>query len=653
MNLLIVESPNKCHHIKSFLSSNYTVEASLGHIRSIPEKGMNIDMKTFEPVFEVDKKKSAVVKKLKECASKADIVYLATDGDREGEAISWHLWSLLPAKDKKKCLRITFKEITKKALLDAIAHPRELDQNLILAQKARQVLDRLIGYGASPVLWSTIDRHGSAGRVQSPTLRMICDRQKEINVFKPEDYWFIDATLRCCKGPFMARVNTKEKDNKYLDHKVVEKDLPELRVATYKIASIERKEKSVTPYPPFDNSGLLMAGSAVLGWGAPKIMEVAQNLFETGRVTYHRTDSYAISSEAMDDVRAYIKDTYPDCLPDKPHFYSKKSSVASLEAHECVHPTNPADPCPDLSGDAKRLYDLIRARFTACQMKPMIVNTVKYTIQASSGHVLTASGQTIKEEGWYKAYPYSKVKDELLPIATEGEELILVTVEDSKHSTQPPPRFNDGSLVDHMEARSIGRPSTRAAIIKALHDKGYVDKDGKAFVPTELGNKICDFLEPRFIDFFMDYKFTAGIEEELDKLANGTALYMDVVSKVYSALKAKVSEVKASIPKKEKVLAGGKCVVCKTGDVLEKESRFGKFYCCSLYPKCKAILTKNDDGTFSEKKRAPKPETTGEKCPDCHKGELILRTNHAKGTHFYGCSAYPRCRYTRDAGDEK
>jgi DNA topoisomerase I len=650
MNLLIVESPNKIKKIKSFLPSGYTVEASVGHIRHIPEKGTNVDESTFEPTFEIDKKKSDVVRKIKSLADSAERVYLATDPDREGEAISWHIWDILPAKDKKKCQRITFKEITKKAVLDAIASPREIDQNLVEAQKARQVLDRLIGYKCSPLVNYAVQRGTSAGRVQSAALRIICDRQKEVNAFIPEDYWFIDANLQCKKGSFIARAITKEKDNRYKNHKDVDVDLPKLKIASYVIESIERKEKAVNPYPPFDTASLTVTASSLFGWGATKVMSEAQHLYESGFVSYIRSDSYNIAKEAIDEVRDFISNTYKNSLPDKPKFYSKKSSATSQEAHECIRPSHVAETGSSLESDARKLYELIRARFIACQMSDMIMDTVKYTVKASSEHILVATGQAIKEPGWFQAYPYSKIKDEILPDADEKEILKLIKVEDSKHTTQPPPRYNDGSLVKTMEEMGIGRPSTRAPIIKALQDKGYVDKDAKAFVPTELGMKVCDYLEPRFIDFFMDLKFTAGLEEELDLIADGKKEYFSTVKGVYDILVKKIKEAKASTPKKEQIKAGGTCPVCGKGEVLEKESKWGKFYCCSKYPRCKNILIKNDDGTFSAKVKAKK-ETTGEACPDCKKGELILRTNHKKGTNFLGCSQYPACKFTKDVED--
>ena len=650
MKLLVVESPNKCGKIKSFLGSGYTVEASVGHIRSLPPTKLSVDEKTFEPTFETDKKKSAVVKKIKDLAAEADTIYLATDPDREGEAISWHVLQILPARDRKKCTRITFTEITKKAVTDALANPREIDQNLVDAQMARQVLDRLIGYKVSPLVWRCVQRGTSAGRVQSTALRMIVERQIEVDAFKPEDYWFLDAKLAGkAKTAFTARVVTKEKDNRYKSQKVAEADLEALKKASYTLDKIERKEKATSPYPPFDTSSLQQACSSLFGWSATKTMTLAQDLYTGGHITYLRTDSYNMAKEAVDEVRAHIEESYKGALPDKPRFYAKKSSAAAQEAHECIRPTHVAITCPDgVVEDFLRLYELIRARFIACQMVDMIVDTVAYHIKADSGHDLIARGQSIKFEGWHQVYPYASVSDVFLPAATDGEALNLLTMECSKHSTQPPPKYNDGSLVKKMEEDGIGRPATRASIIKALQDKGYTDKDGKAFTPTDLGKRICGFLKPAFITNFMDYKYTAGLEEDLDAIANGEKTYLNVVKPVYETLKTMISTAKETTPKREPLKMGAKCPICNTGEVVERMSKFGKFFSCSDWPKCKAILMKNDDGTYAKKVSAAQANLTEEKCPDCGKF-LSLRTNRKKGTQFFGCSAYPKCKYTRNA----
>jgi len=642
LNLFIVESPNKCKKIKGFLGNDFIVEASYGHIKKIPEKKMNVDLNTFEPVYAVEKGKAEVVKKLKAVAEKAKVIYLATDPDREGEAIAAHVYSIFGATDKKKCVRVTFHEITKKAVQDAIKSPRSIDDNLVQAQKARQVLDRVIGYTASPLVWRIASKT-SAGRVQSVALRMICERQKEIDAFIPENYWYLDVDLKAEKGPLTARVNTKEKDNRYKDEAGARNDQKELKTAKYELIGIERKDKRVNPYPPFDTASLQGAASALFDWSATKTMAIAQELYETGAVTYIRSDSYSIAKEALDEVREFIGTKYPGELPDKPNIYTKKSSAAAQEGHECIRPVH-VNPDVDVSGDAKRLYDLIYSRFVACQMGPMVMDTVTYTIKTDTGHTLTSHGQIIKDEGWYKAYPYAKTTEKSLPDAAEGEILAYLRDEISKHTTQPPAKFNDGTLIKNMESLGVGRPSTRASILKSIQDKGYVVRD-KSFTPTSLGMRINDFLVPGFSDSFLDYKYTAGLEEDLDLIADGKKPYYESVKSVYDALKMKIEAAKKSIPKKPVISMGVPCPKCKKGEVVERESRFGKFFSCSLWPKCKAILVQEDGKYIVKVKKAV--EHTDEKCPECG-GFLSVRTNHKKGTQFLGCTSYPKCKYTKN-----
>jgi len=602
-------------------------------------------MNNFEPRFTNLPRKSAVITKLKSLASKATQVILATDPDREGEAISWHIYELLPAKDKKKCVRVTFNEIRKKAILGALAKPRSIDDNLVRAQKARQVLDRLIGYTISPLVWGSVCNGTSAGRVQSIALRLICERQKEVNAFISEDYWYIDSLLGCKTGEFKARVITPEKDNRYKDEKQAISDYQKLLKAKYTAEKIERRVKSTRPYPPFDTTGMQKACSVLFGWSASNTMRVAQAIYEVGASTYIRSDSYNISKEAVDEARDYIKGVGKNYLPDKPNLYKKKSSAASQEAHECIRPTHVGDACPQLGGNEKRLYDLIRARFIACQMSPMLVDTVTYHISTDTSHKLIARGQVMKFDGWFRAYPYSQVKDAILPEVTEGEILTLKNLDMSKHSTQPPPRYNDGSLVEKMEEEGIGRPSTRASILKAIQNKGYVDKEGKAFIPTELGMRISDYLTPNFKDFFMDLKFTAGLEEDLDLIADNKKSYMDVVKSVYDVLLKEVKKARDSTPKKKAIETGIKCPECSNGNVVEKMSRYGKFFCCSSWPKCEAILVKDENGKFILKGSNKAEKVYGpDSCPKCG-GKMVLRSGRLG--KFYGCEAYPKCRSMR------
>jgi len=1187
MKLVIVESPNKCGKIKSFLGSEYSVMASVGHIREIPKDGMNIDIKggTFEPTFVVSSGKKDVVKGLKEAAKKSDSIYLATDADREGESISQHIYDVLDKESQKKCKRITFIEITKKAILDAINKPRDIDKNWVDAQKARQVLDRLIGYKVSPwLIFQKRVKGSSAGRVQSVAMLIVCNRQREIDAFKPEDYWFLEALLKCKNGEFWGKVVTKDKDNKYTVEKIAQEDLDKLKKASYKIDKIEKSEKKNNAPPPFDTNSLQATCSSLFGWSLSKSQTIAQKLYETGRCflpgtkiwmesgeildaanvgsikndwsekvlsvnesdlssvsvraipvvlpyngkinilktssniirvtedhlfpifdsligeiiekkskdiiagsdyfiikqdnkriemvgkrysvidilklstkkhdkflfrfnvgflkginnirkvlrvnykmkeatyykylrtdtlplsileglisdniitlnniekeykcvqfaapgskpamipfwinndvfylaglaasdghlcqsklllkslldknpnginigkyvdikksindfmnvfgmssseklnysnnilveilnilgvpcgnksslidinniiltsgsnavlsfiaglwdgdghftfhkiknknvsiqagytsksyniinklrvvlsqfgintkihidkrsccyqlkisiydvhnfnklispfskikskvyesifmernsnsnsqspynkpiiipielerqkekitkenlmklsgfdywnyfshnylipkeacenmadilssklikklscvmyekvidnrqenyngdvyclqtenkhfliengiithncTYIRTDSFNISQEALDEVRKLIKESYDtEYLPKQAIIHIKKSGAAasaSQEAHECIRPTHSSDDGHDIDdSDEQKMYKLIRDRFFACQMNPQIVDQVSYDIKTDTGHKLIAKGQSIRFDGWAKAYKYSKTKEEVLPECTEKESLALKEINKTKHTTKPPDRYNEGSLAKAMEKEGVGRPSTRAGIITSIQKKGFVEKDkkSKGLIATELGMHICDLLQPNFKDFFMDIKYTAGLENDLDDIKDGKKKYLEVVKGVYDLLQKHLKDLGETGNEIQKgVNMGAKCSVCKKGDIVEKKGRFGDFLSCSNYPECKTIFTKNEDGTFKVKEKAV-VKSTGRKCPECKKngrdGELVERTNKSNGNTFIACNAYPRCKYIDGQGD--
>lgn len=652
MKLFIVESPNKCGKIRKFLGDEYKVAASVGHIRAIPKKGMNIDIKNgFTPTFEVSADKKQVVKDLKSMADEADEIILATDPDREGEAISWHIYDLLSDKAKKKCKRVTFDEITASAVKRAIDNKREIDMDLVNAQKARQVLDRLIGYKISPILWFKVGSGTSAGRVQSIALKFIATREKEIQAFKPQDYWFIEALMECGNGKFWGKVVTKDKDNKYSDEKVADTDLEKLKKATYKIESIDRAERSVKPNPPFDTASLQTSCSSMFGWSTKKTATLAQSLYEQGKITYIRTDSFNISQEALEDVRKLIKTSYSEkYLPSSPQAYSKKSKSAAQEAHECIRPTHNDEEGSDISeSDERKLYCLIRDRFIACQMAPMVVDTVAYNTKSSTGHMLISKGQTIKFDGWSKAYKYSSTKEENLPAVKEGENLKLEEIKKTKHTTQPPSRYNEGSLIKKMEAEGVGRPSTYASIMEAIQKKGYAEKvkgSKGALQPTDLGMRIFDFLEPKFNkDFFMDVTFTATMEDDLDEIANGKKTFIDVVQKIYDVMveEIKKAEVETGDKPKNYKATDQECLTCKKGLIVERGGKFGKFYSCDQYPKCKSIFVIGEDGKFKVKEqKKSNAEETGEKCLICKKGDILKRKSQYG--EFYACSRYPACK---------
>ncbi len=653
-NLVIVESPGKCAKIKSFLGSDYSVIASVGHVRSIPKKGMNIDIKNgFIPTYEISPDRKDVVKKIKDAAKSAEVIYLAADPDREGMAIAWSIYDLLDKKEQKKCLRIIYVEITKKAILKAIENATKIEDHMdkVNAAKARQVLDRLIGYKISPLLWTSVGNGTSAGRVQSIALKYVCTREKEIKAFKPQDFWYIEALLGCKEGEFKAKVVTKDKDNRYTDEKIALEDFKKLDVAKYKIEDIEESKRTVNPYPPFDTASLQTTCSSVFGWGAKKTASLAQALYEKAMVSYIRSDSFNIADEAMEEVRKQVKSEFKDSyLSDKPQKYAKKSKggVEAQEAHECIRPTHSDDVGDELvDPDELKLYQLIRSRFLACQMKPMISKTVTYTVKTSSGHTLIAKGQTVEFEGWMKAYKYSTAKEAILPKTTKGEILNKKELDKSKHTTQPPPRFNDGSLIKKMEDEGVGRPSTYVTIVDSIVKKGYVEKvkGGKGgFQATDLGMRIFDYLDPNFSkDFFMDVGYTANMEADLDEIEKGQKTFLDVVQTAYDSMQKNIKTAQTNNPASKGTSTNVTCSVCNNGTIIERSGKFGKFLACDQYPTCKSVYVKSEDGTYSLKENKGKSlEDTGKKCSVCKKGEIVKK----KGAYgeFYCCNAYPKCK---------
>jgi len=662
--LFIVESPKKVRTIEKYLSSEYTIMASVGHIRQIPKKGLNIDVKNdFIATYEISEGKKDVVRKIKTSASSADIIYLATDLDREGEAIAWHIYDLLPKKDQVKCKRISYSEITKKAILAAIKSARNINMDLVDAQKARQCLDRLIGYKVSPVLWySAHISKSSAGRVQSVALNLVCERQKEIDAFISEDFWYIEALLKADKGNFWAKVVTKEKDNRYKEEKVATKDLEALKNTNYNISKIDRKEKCIKANPPFDTNSLQKACASIFKWSLSKSKTMAQKLYVDGLVTYIRTDSFNIADEAIDEVRGLIKKAATsEYLPSSPYVYSKKSSAATQEAHECIRPTHVYEKGDDIAdSDAKKMYKLIRDRFIACQMTPMLIDTVAYHIKTDTNHKLITNGQAVKFDGWHKVYKYSKTKEEILPEVCQGENLDLKEIKKTKHSTKPPARYNEANLADKMETNGVGRPSTRTDIITSIQKKGYVEKEqGKGkrgLIATYLGMKINDYLVPHFKDFFMNIKYTSQIEDELNEIAEGKKNFLEIVNAFYKILTEHIKEAKGTddVERQEPESTGVKCSACKKEDIVLRDGRFGKFFACNDYKNCKTIYIKGENGKFSPKKKK-KFKKLGRKCPECEKhsrdGELIERSNKKTGDKFIGCNKWPACRYTESVKD--
>lgn len=664
--LFIVESPGKVHKIQGYLGSEYKVLASVGHIREIPKKGLGIDVsKGFDPTYEISHDKKDVVKKIKEEAKKSEVVYLATDMDREGEGIASHLKDVLDKSDQKKCKRVVYTEITKKAILKAIEKAGDINKDLADAQKARQVLDRLIGYKISPLLWTDVASKTSAGRVQSVALKLIAEREIEIKNFKSDDFWYLDANLKCKSGEFIARTITDDKDNRFLKEKEVNDAFDALQKAKYKIEKVERKEKEIKPNPPFDTASLQTTASTLFGWQIKKTAKIAQELYEAGKVTYIRSDSFSIAAEALTECRDFIKNEFKDTyLPKTAAVYKKKEDSGSQEAHECIRPSHIEDDGSDLAGDNQKLYQLIRSRFLACQMMPAIADTVVYHIKTDTKYKLNAKGQTVRFDGWMKVYKYSSAKEEILPNVTENELLSLIDLDRSKHETQPPPRYNEGSLVKRMEKDGVGRPATYPSIMEGIKNRGYVEEiKGKkgALQSTELGMKVYEYLQKNFNDFIMDIKFTAALEDDLDIIEHGKKKYLEVVSATYDTMMNKIGKISGTKGTSGDS-SGIKCPICNKGSITQRKGKFGTFFSCDAYPDCKSIFVKSADGTFSIKGKKdgeahsnPNVKHLEDKCTVCEKnkrdGHLVERSG--KYGVFYGCSAYPKCHaiFTKDNED--
>lgn len=640
MNLIIVESPTKAKTLGKFLGSEYSVEATAGHIKDLPKSKLGIDVENnFKPDFADILKKKDIIKKLKSEGKKAKIVYLATDPDREGEAIAQHVRDVLNSNSKIK--RITFHEITKEALEEALADPHEINGNLVDAQIARRVLDRLVGYKLSPLLWKKVRRGLSAGRVQSVAVRLIVEKEREIKAFKSEEYWEIFSEV---EG------KTEEENDKFvaqlikIEGKVVavknkvdaDKILSGLEKAEYKILDVRKKEVSKNPYPPFTTSTMTQAAARIFGWSSKRTMSIAQKLYEEGLITYHRTDSFNLSKQAVDNARKFVEKEYgKNYLPVSPKFYKTTSKVAQ-EAHEAIRPTNinhqsVTDHQPQ---DENRLYKLIWSRFAACQMNPSLYDETVIDVEALPGeYLLRASGQIMKFDGWRKVIPAKLDTDGMvkLPEVSKDEDLKLIKTWGDQKFTLPPARYNEASLIKTLEKLGIGRPSTYAPTISTIQIRNYVEKSEGKFFPTTVGEAVNDFLISNFPDVF-EYKFTAGMEDDLDRVANGETKWTGVIADFFKPLEKKIGTVdkKAKRVKIETEKLGKKCPECKEGELVIRLGRFGKFISCSRFPDCK----------YTEKYL----EKVGVKCPECKVGDVIIKKT-SKGRKFFGCSRYPECKY--------
>ncbi|WBY64867.1 MAG: DNA topoisomerase 1 [Thermocaproicibacter melissae] len=647
--LVIVESPAKAKTIQKYLGPGYDVIASMGHVRDLPENRLSVDVKNnFKPKYDIIKGKEKLVEKLKDKAEKSDGVLLATDPDREGEAISWHLAYLLGLSTEEKN-RITFNEITKSGIKEGMEHPRTIDQNLVNAQQARRILDRLVGYKLSPFLSQKI-RHGlSAGRVQSVAVRLIVDREEEIRAFVPEEYWSIEAKFspKGSRKVFVASLYGDENGKIKIENKEQsDRILSELQDAEYVVTNVKKGTRRKSPVPPFTTSTMQQEASRKLGFQARRTMKVAQELYEgveiagmgaIGLITYMRTDSLRVSEEAIQAAADFIKETWGEkYLPDTPRHY--KSRANAQDGHEAIRPTMPSltpDKVKDsLSSDQYKLYKLIWERFIASQMANCIQNTVQATIQAKN-YIFKASGYTVKFDGFTTLYEESAdeaKKDEgTLPELENGMPLKLKEIAGNQHFTQPPPRYTEASLIKALEENGIGRPSTYAVIISTITAREYVVREGKALKPTELGEAVVKLMKERFPKI-VNVKFTAQVESDLDDVQSGKTDWVEELKNFYGDFDATLKAAKEAmkgvkIQLKEDVTD----VICeKCGrHMVIKTSRYGKFLACPGYPECKNV-----------KKYV---ETNGAECPKCGGKVVIKRTK--KGRIFYGCSNYPQCDF--------
>jgi len=675
MNLVVVESPTKAKALRGFLGRGYRVLASMGHVRDLPRKRLGVDVeRDFRPTYHLSRGAGKVLKRVREAAAQADVLYLATDPDREGEAIAWHVTraarSALKGKDVR---RVTFHEITPQAVQAALAAPGRLDMDLVNAQQARRILDRLVGYQVSPVLWKAIKgRKGlSAGRVQTVALRLVVERDREIEAFVSREYWTLDAELSKVDDErrFRARLVRVGKEKPDLTTEAQAQAIIEaLEGADYRVLSVKRRRRTRRPYPPYITSTLQRDAANRLGWPASKTMRVAQELYEgvalpeegtVGLITYMRTDSTHVAepaqAEARDVIRRFWGEAY---LPEKPPRYRTRSKVAQ-EAHEAIRPTSshrtPRDLRDHLTPDQARLYELIWRRFIASQMKPAVYNVTTVDVACARDgrdlpYLFRATGRELLFEGFLKAYQVRDKKpseeegaaDQTLPPLVDGEPLVLHGLFPEQHFTKPPPHFTEASLIKELEKRGVGRPSTYAGIVRTILTREYVRRQRKSLLATELGFVVCDFLVAQFPDLFA-VGFTAEMEEDLDRIARGERPWVEVLQAFYGPFATSVeralgvaSNLSVTLSaggkreKRQRAQApstGEKCPECG-GEVVVRQGKYGRFRACANFPRCKW--------------KAPLVVGT---CPRCG-GDLVERKG--KRGIFWGCARYPDCRYTQD-----
>jgi DNA topoisomerase-1 len=709
-NLLIVESPTKARTLKKYLGNDYQIMASVGHIKDLPNSRLGVDTeKGFTPEYVTIKGKAKILRELKRAGKGADAIYLAPDPDREGEAIAWHIAQELGT-GEKKIFRVLFNELTGRAIKEALSSPQTLNQDRFDSQQARRILDRLVGYQISPLLWSKVRRGLSAGRVQSVALRMICDREREIHAFQPQEYWSLTAHLQAEQPPpFKARLfkyNGEKADLK--DEEQTQALVAELKIGTFEVEEVAKKKKKKNPPPPFTTSLLQQEAYKKLHFSAKKTMSIAQNLYEgielgekgqVGLITYMRTDSFRLSSEAVSEAREFINEAFGhDYLPEKPNTF--RSRKGAQEAHEAIRPTsltlNPEEVAVYLTKDQFALYALIWKRFLACQMNPAIIEQTQADIACgralfrATGSVVIFKGFTTLYEESLSDSDSSKDKEDILPPLKKGQALKLIELEPAQHFTQPPPRFTEATLIKALEENGIGRPSTYATILGNIHEREYVSINKGRFSPTELGFLVADLLVKSFPEI-LDIAFTAQMEGNLDRIERGEVKWTKILDSFYRSfgkdLELAKKEMKGEVmtdlpcPECQKPLAiksgrnglflgcsgfpeckytnnfsrdergkivvesspdlgkeEGTCEVCGRPMVV-KSGKFGTFLACSGYPECKQTRAwVKGEGALPEAKRT---EATCKKCG----GKMVVRQSRT-GQKFLACENYPRCRYT-------
>ena len=656
--LVVVESPAKAKTIEKYLGRKYMVRASMGHLRDLPKSQFGIDVEhDFAPKYINIRGKGDLIKALKKDAKNADKIYLASDPDREGEAIAWHLAFILGIDPASDC-RIVFNEITKPAIQEAVKHPRSINLDQVDAQQARRMLDRIVGYKLSPLLWRKVRKGLSAGRVQSVTVRLICDREKEIQAFQSEEYWSVGVKLRKGRSAmFQAELTqvdgrklgvNEEGGKKFALHSEKETTalVEDLSQQDFVVAGVKRSERKRKPSAPFTTSSLQQDAARKLGFTSRKTMMLAQQLYEgielgrhgaTGLITYMRTDSTRISELAQQEAKEFLTESFGESyVPAKPNIYV--TGKKAQDAHEAIRPTSlqhtPESLEKYLNKDQLRLYTLVWQRFAASQMTPAVYDTMSVTIGAGSRYQLRAAGSQLKFAGFTKVYAGAdatkKEKDVLLPDLAEQDELNLAKTLPQQHFTEPPPRYNDASLVKTLEEKEIGRPSTYAPIIETIQARGYVQRIDKHFQPTELGFVVVDMLETYFKDI-VDVKFTANLENELDEIAEGKVGKNQLLREFYGPFEETLEEADRAIGHVELPVevSNVKCELCGRMMVV-KQGRFGKFLACPGFPECRNTK--------------PLLRDTGVKCPKC--GGSIVERRTRRGRVFYGCENYPDCDYT-------